>query len=424
MTLPCPVPAGPRTPPPRPPPVHVRRISADIPALAQSIHGHPLVYLDNAATTQKPRAVLDRIRRFYESENANVHRGVHALSDRATTAYEGARERARRFLNAPVACEIVFVRGATEAINLVAASFGGSCVGPGDEVVISTLEHHSNIVPWQMLCEAKGARLRVIPVTDEGDLRLDEYEKMLSPRTRIVAVTHVSNALGTVNPVKEMIATAHAREIPVLLDGAQAAPHMAVDVQALGCDFYAFSGHKVYGPTGIGVLYGRAGLLEKMPPWQGGGDMISSVTFEKTTYNRLPYKFEAGTPHIEGAAGLAAALDYLESVGRPGIEAHERAILAHAVERLSAVEGLRILGRPKVRAGAVSFVLDGVHPHDVGTILDREGIAIRAGHHCAQPVMDRFGVPASVRASFAFYNTLDEVDALAAGLKKARAMFV
>ncbi|MEK7270380.1 MAG: aminotransferase class V-fold PLP-dependent enzyme, partial [Planctomycetota bacterium] len=295
MTLPCPVPAGPVPAPAVPPPFDVRRIRADFPALAQSIHGHPLVYLDNAATTQKPRAVLDRIRRFYESENANVHRGVHALSDRATTAYEGARERARRFLNAPVACEIVFVRGATEAINLVAASFGGSCVGPGDEVVISTLEHHSNIVPWQMLCEAKGARLRVIPVTDEGDLRLDEYEKMLSPRTRIVAVTHVSNALGTVNPVKEMIATAHAREIPVLLDGAQAAPHMAVDVQALGCDFYAFSGHKVYGPTGIGVLYGRAGLLEKMPPWQGGGDMISSVTFEKTTYNRLPYKFEAGT---------------------------------------------------------------------------------------------------------------------------------
>src|SRR5215813_3452034 len=361
-------------------------IRADFPILQRRVHGKPLVYLDNAATTQKPQAVIDRLSRYYEEENANIHRGVHALSVDATNAYDRARDRVSRFINAAEAREIVFVRGTTEAINLVAATFGRAHVAAGDEVVISHMEHHSNIVPWQMLCEEKGARLRVIPITDAGELRLDEYERLLGPRTRLVAVTHVSNALGTINPVESIVRTAHDRGIPVLVDGAQAVAHMRVDVQAIGCDFYAFSGHKVFGPTGIGVLYGRGPLLDAMPPYQGGGDMIRSVTFERTLYNEVPYKFEAGTQHIAGVLGLAEAIDYVSDVGLDRVNVYEHDLLAYGTGRLSAIPGVRLIGTAREKASVLSFVVEGAHAHDVGTILDREGIAVRTGHHCAMPV--------------------------------------
>jgi cysteine desulfurase / selenocysteine lyase len=401
----------------------VESIRNDFPILRQSIHGRALVYLDNAATTQKPQAVLDRVAQYYVEENANVHRGVHVLSERATDAYEGARDTVRRFVNAASSKEIVFVRGATEAINLVAQSYGRTYVGPGDEVVISTMEHHSNIVPWQILCEEKQARLRVIPITDSGELRLDELEGLLNERTRIVSVVHVSNALGTINPIDQIVRLAHARGIPVLVDGAQAVAHMAVDVQALGCDFYAFSGHKMFGPTGIGVLYGKASLLESMPPYQSGGDMISSVTFERTSYNVLPHKFEAGTPNIAGAVGLAAAIDYLRGVGLDWIAVHEHDLLTYGTEALSRIRGLRLTGTARAKAGILSFVLEGVHPHDVGTIVDREGVAIRTGHHCCQPLMQRLGVPATARASLALYNTRNEIDALVTAMRQVGEVF-
>ena len=405
------------------PPVDAATIRRDFPILRQRIHGKPLVYLDNAATTQKPQVVIDRMTRYYAEENANIHRGVHALSDRATEAYEAARETVRGFVNAAHSREIIFVRGATEGINLVAQTYGRAHVGPGDEIVLSEMEHHSNIVPWQILCEEKGARLRIVPMTDAGELRLDEYERLLSARTRLVSVTHVSNALGTINPVAEMIRLAHARGIAVLLDGAQAVAHMPVDVRRLDCDFYVFSGHKVLGPTGIGALYGRAALLEAMPPYQGGGDMISSVTFERTQYNVLPNKFEAGTPNIAGALGLAAALDYLTTLGLEWVTAHERDLLGYGSEALSQVPGLRLTGTAPQKAAILGFVLDDVHPHDIGTILDRAGVAIRAGHHCCQPLMARLGVPATARASLALYNTRDEIDILVGALQGVRKVF-
>jgi cysteine desulfurase/selenocysteine lyase len=401
----------------------VNAVRVDFPILGRLVHGKPLVYLDNAATTQKPQAVIDRLARYYREENANVHRGVHALSAEATDAYDAARERVRRFLNAPEAREVVFVRGATEAINLVAATFGRAHVQRGDEIVVSEMEHHSNIVPWQMLCEERGARLRVIPITDAGELRLDEYERLLGARTRIVAVTHVSNALGTINPVAEIIRIAHDRGIAVLIDGAQAVAHMPVDVRAIGCDFYVFSGHKLFGPTGIGVLYGRAPLLDAMPPYQSGGDMIRSVTFERTLYNDVPYKFEAGTPNIAGAVGLAAAIDYLTTVGLERVAAEERELLAYGTSALAEIPGLRLTGTAPRKAGILSFVMDEVHPHDIGTVLDRDGVAIRAGHHCCQPLMARLGVPATVRASLALYNTREDIDALVAGLRRVREVF-
>ena len=401
----------------------MEKIRQDFPVLHQKVHGKPLVYLDNAATTQKPQMVIDTIVRYYQSENSNVHRGIHFLSEVATQAYEGARTRVRQFLNAAHDHEIIFTRGTTESINLVAQSYGRSEIKSGDEVIISAMEHHSNIVPWQMVCEEKGARLRVIPITDAGELVLEEYERLLTDHTKLVGIVYVSNVLGTVNPVKQMIAMAHSRGIPVLVDGAQATPHMPVDVQDLGCDFLAFSGHKVYGPTGIGVLYGRADLLEAMPPYQGGGDMISAVTFEKTVYNSLPHKFEAGTPHIEGAIGLAAAIEYVQRIGLTQIAAYEKELLAYGTELLSAVPGLRILGTAKDKASVLSFVLDDIHAHDIGTILDHEGIAIRAGHHCAMPLMKRFGVPATARASLAFYNTREELEALAKGIHKVKEVF-
>jgi cysteine desulfurase/selenocysteine lyase len=381
------------------------------------------VYLDNAATTQKPRAVIDRVVRYYEEENANVHRAVHALSERATESYEGAREAIRRFIHAGEAHEIVFVRGTTEAINLVAESYGRTRLRHGDEIVISTMEHHSNIVPWQILCERTGAILRVAPITDSGELRLDEYERLLNDRTRLVSVVHVSNVLGTINPLEEIIHKAHALGVPVLVDGAQAVAHMPVDVRELDCDFYAFSGHKVFGPTGIGVLYGRAALLDAMPPYQAGGDMISSVTFERTRYNVLPHKFEAGTPDIAGAVGLAAAVDYLLGTGLDRVAEHEHALLEYATRALEQVPGLRLTGTAARKAGVLSFVVDGIHPHDIGTILDREGVAIRAGHHCCQPLMARLGVPATARASLALYNTREEIDLLTAALHEARKVF-
>jgi cysteine desulfurase/selenocysteine lyase len=401
----------------------VTRIRRDFPILHQEIHGKPLVYLDNAATTQKPQTVIDALTRYYSFDNSNVHRGVHTLSMRATQAYEAARKKVASFINAADPAEIVFVRGTTEGINLVACSYTRCCVREGDEVLISAMEHHSNIVPWQMLCEERGARLRVAPMNRSGELLLDEFEKLLTPKTRLVAVVYVSNSLGTVNPVGEIIALAHAREIPVLIDGAQAAPHLAVDVRALDCDFFVFSGHKMYGPTGIGVVYGKRALLEKMPPYQGGGDMIASVTFEKTIYNTLPYKFEAGTPNVAGVIGLGAAIDYIESIGLPGIAAHEHGLVTYAADRLSSIPGIRLIGTAKEKASVVSFVLEGVHPHDVGTILDREGIAIRTGHHCTQPVMDFFGVPATSRASFGLYNTREEIDALVSAIDKVKEVF-
>jgi cysteine desulfurase/selenocysteine lyase len=401
----------------------IEKIRQDFPVLQQKVHGKPLVYLDNAATTQKPQVVVDTIARYYLSENSNVHRGVHFLSDVATQAYETARSRVRQFLNAAHDQEIIFTRGTTEGINLVASSYGRSRIQPGDEVLISAMEHHSNIVPWQMLCEEKGATLKVIPINDAGEMRLEEYERLLGDRTRLVSVVYVSNALGTVNPVKQIVAMAHRRGIPVMVDGAQATPHLPVDVQDVGCDFYAFSGHKLFGPTGIGVLYGKEELLEAMPPYQGGGDMISAVTFEKTIYNSLPHKFEAGTPHIAGVIGLAAAIEYVERIGLGQIAAYESELLTYGTDLLSAIPGLRLIGTAREKAGVLSFVLRDIHAHDVGTILDHEGIAVRAGHHCAMPVMKRFGIPATARASLAFYNTREELEALAKGIHKAIEVF-
>ncbi|MDO9371999.1 MAG: cysteine desulfurase [Gammaproteobacteria bacterium] len=401
----------------------VDKIRADFPILMRQVHDLPLVYLDNAASSQMPQPVIDRWVRYQQNEHANVHRAVHALSEIATREYEAARDKVARFINAREPREIIFTRGTTEGINLVMHGFGRAFIQQGDEIILSALEHHSNIVPWQMLCEEKGARLRIIPMNDAGELLLDEYEKLFNTHTRLVALAHVSNALGTVNPVREMIHAAHRHGVPVLLDGAQAAPHMAVDVQALDCDFYAFSGHKMCGPTGIGVLYGKAEWLEKMQPYQGGGDMILSVTFEKTTYNAIPYKFEAGTPPIAAAITLGAAMDYLSGIGMDAIAQHERALLRYATGQLRQVKGVRLIGTAQEKAAVLSFTLEGIHPHDAGTLLDMEGIAIRAGHHCAQPVMQRFGVPATARASFAFYNTFAEVDALIAGIHKVQKVF-
>jgi cysteine desulfurase / selenocysteine lyase len=406
-----------------PTPFPVEHLRQDFPILGELVRGKPLVYLDNAATTQKPRAVIDTLDRYYRAENANVHRGVHYLSELATREYEAARDKVRDFVNAADRREIIFVRGTTEAINLVAQSYGRTFLKAGDEIIITAMEHHSNIVPWQILCEQVGAVLRVVPIDDDGEMIFPEYERLLTERTRLVSVVHVSNALGTINPVKQVVELAHARGVPVLLDGAQAAAHLALDVQALDCDFYAFSGHKLFGPTGIGVLYGKAALLEAMPPYQGGGDMISSVTFEKTTYNQLPYKFEAGTPHIAGVIGLGAAIDYVQAVGLEAVAAYEGELLAYATERLAALPHVRIIGTAKHKASVLQFVVEGVHPHDVGTILDHQAIAIRAGHHCAQPVMQRFGVPATNRASLAFYNTRAEIDALVAGLHQVIEVF-
>src|SRR5256714_8305722 len=401
----------------------VERIREDFPVLRQTVNGKPLVYLDNAASSQVPQIVIDRGSTYLEQEHSNIHRGVHYLSQRATTAYEGARERVKRFINAADAKECIFVRGATEGINLVMHGYGRKFVREGDEVIISAMEHHANIVPWQMRCEEKGARLRVIPMNDAGELLLDEYDALLNERTKIVAVAHISNALGTINPVKEMIATAHKHGVPVLLDGAQGIVHLPIDVQDLDCDFYAFSGHKMFAPTGSGVVYGKTEWLEKMNPFQGGGDMIRSVTFEKTTYAGLPNKFEAGTPAIASQIGLGAAIDYLDSIGREQSVAYEQELLGYATERISSIEGVRIIGTARAKASVLSFIIDGVHPHDIGTILDQEGIAVRAGHHCAQPVMQRFKVPAPARASVAFYNTKQEVDTLARAIEKVIEVF-
>jgi cysteine desulfurase/selenocysteine lyase len=400
-----------------------RKIRDDFPVLKQKVHGKPLIYLDNAATAQKPQSVIDAIRKFYEVDCANIHRGVHELSQRSTAAYEQARGKVKQFLNARSKSELIFVRGTTEAINLVSQTWGRRNVKAGDEIVIGAMEHHSNIVPWQLLCEEKGARLRVIPINDRGELLLEEYEKLLGPRTRMVAVGQVSNALGSVSPVREIIEMAHKAGALALIDGAQAVPHMKVDVQALDADFYAFSGHKLYGPTGIGMLYGKKKLLDAMPPYQGGGDMIRTVTFEKTTYNELPYKFEAGTPHIAGGIGLGAAIDYVNRIGIDAIGAYEHELLVYGTEALSRIPGLRLIGTAREKAAVLSFVMEGIHPHDIGTVLDRMGIAVRTGHHCAQPVMDRFQVPATTRASLAFYNTTAELDALEAGLRKVKEMF-
>jgi cysteine desulfurase / selenocysteine lyase len=398
-------------------------IREDFPILKRQVHGKPLVYLDNAATSQKPHIVIDTLQRYYAAENANIHRGVHYLSERATQAYEDARIKVRDFINAPSEREIIFTRSVTEAINLVMHSYARKFVKPGDEIIISAMEHHSNIVPWQILCEENGASLRVVPINDHGEFLLDAYEQLLNPKTRLVAVTQVSNALGTITPVRQMIDLAHQRDIPVLIDGAQAVPHFKVDVQELDCEFYGFSGHKLYGPTGIGILYGKAKLLEAMPPYQAGGDMIRSVTFEKTIYAPIPSKFEAGTPHIAGGIGLGTAIDYLEGIGMEAINAYEQELLVYGMEAVGAIPGVRIFGTAKEKAGVISFSIEGVHPHDIGTILDQEGIAIRTGHHCAQPVMDRFGVPAMARASLAFYNTREEIDALVAGIHKVKEVF-
>lgn len=401
----------------------VDRIRKDFPVLRQTVNGKPLVYLDNAASSQVPQVVIDRGSIYLEDEHSNIHRGVHYLSQKATTAYEGAREKVKRFINAAEAKECIFVRGATEGINLVMHGYGRKFIGAGDEIIISALEHHANIVPWQMLCEEKGAILRVIPMNDAGELIQEEYNALLNERTKFVAVTHISNALGTVNPIKEMIDQAHKYGVPVLIDGAQSAPHMVVDVQDLDCDFYAFSGHKMFAPTGSGVIYGKAARLEAMNPFQGGGDMIRSVTFEKTTYADLPNKFEAGTPAIASQIGLGAAIDYLNSIDREKAATYEHELLRYATERITAIEGVRIIGTAREKIGVLSFVIDDIHPHDIGTILDQEGIAVRAGHHCAQPVMRRFNLPATARASFAFYNTKEEVDVLMRTIEKVVEIF-
>ncbi|QQS49453.1 MAG: cysteine desulfurase [Acidobacteriota bacterium] len=401
----------------------IEAIRRDFPILKLSVHGRRLVYLDNAATTQKPQVVLDAIQRYYTEQNSNVHRGVHYLSQLATREYEGARVKIQRFINAAESHEIIFTRGATEGINLVASSYGRKFVHEGDEVIISAMEHHSNIVPWQMLCEQAGAKLRVIPINERGELLIDEFEGMINSRTRLVALVHLSNALGTINPVKRVIDIAHSHDVPVLIDGAQATSHLKIDVQELDCDFYVFSGHKVCGPTGIGVLYGKSQWLESMPPFMGGGDMISSVSFEKTTYNSLPYKFEAGTPNIEGAIGLGVAIDYLTGIGIEKISAHENELLDYATEVIGSIPGVRLIGTAREKSSVLSFTIEDIHPHDIGTILDQEGIAIRAGHHCAQPVMKFFNVPATARASFSFYNTKEEIDALAEGIQRVIEVF-
>jgi cysteine desulfurase / selenocysteine lyase len=401
----------------------VEAIRAEFPVLDQQVRGKPLVYFDNAATTQKPRSVVEAITRYYYEDNANVHRGVHTLSQRATKSFDAVRRKAKQFINAADEREIIFVRGATEAINLVAQSYGRTFFTAGDEILVTAMEHHSDIVPWQIVCEQTGAVLKVVPINADGEVRMDEFARMITDRTRMVACVHVSNALGTINPIREIVALAHARNVPVLVDGAQAAPHIRIDVQDLGCDFYAISSHKMYGPTGIGVLYGRRGLLEKMPPYQGGGDMIASVTFDRTEYNVLPYKFEAGTPHIEGVIGFGAAIDFIERIGIERIAAHEADLLAYATERVAEIPGVRLIGTAANKASVLSFVIEGVHAHDVGTILDFDGIAIRAGHHCAQPVMECFGIAATARASFAVYNTRQEIDALVAALSKVKEVF-
>ncbi|HSB08008.1 MAG TPA: cysteine desulfurase [Blastocatellia bacterium] len=401
-------------------PFNVRAIRGDFPILKQRVHGKPLAYLDNAATSQKPSAVIEATARYYAEDNSNIHRGVHLLSQRATDQYEAARLKAQRFINAARSEEVIFVRGTTEAINLVASTFGRENVGAEDEVLITEMEHHSNIVPWQILCEEKRARLRVAPINDQGELIIEEFDNLLSERTRIVSLVHISNALGTINPIRRLIESAHRAGAVVLIDGAQAAPHAQIDVQSLGCDFYAFSGHKVYGPTGVGVLYGKASLLDRMPPYHGGGDMIASVTFEKTTYNVLPYKFEAGTPNIAGTIGLGAAIDYVNHIGLENIARYEGELLTYGTETLSRIPGLRLIGTANEKASILSFVLDGIHPHDVGTVLDREGIAIRTGHHCTMPLMQRLGIPATSRASLAFYNTTEEIDALVKGIQKVK----
>ncbi|HEY6784821.1 MAG TPA: cysteine desulfurase [Gemmatimonadales bacterium] len=401
----------------------VTRVRRDFPILATQAHGKPLVYLDNGATSQKPQSVIDAVSHYYESGNANVHRGVYALSESATAAYEGTRAKVARFLNAREDREIIYVRGTTEAINLVASSFGRLKVKAGDEILVSAMEHHSNIVPWQILAEQTGAGLKVIPMNERGELKLDEYQKLLTPKARIVAVAHISNSLGTINPIKEMVRLAHANGVPVLVDGAQGAPHVVVDVQDLDCDFYTVSGHKMFGPTGVGVLYGKAAHLEAMPPYQGGGDMIRSVTFAKTTYAPIPAKFEAGTPDIGGVVGLGAAVDYLGALDRTAAAAYEQDLLEYATKQLGTVPGLRIVGTAAHKASVISFVLDGIHAHDVGTIVDQAGVAIRTGHHCTQPVMEFFNVPATARASFVFYNTRDEVDILVEALKGVRKVF-
>ncbi len=401
----------------------VEKVRKDFPVLGLKVHGKPLVYLDNAATTQKPQAVIDAVSRYYSAENANIHRGIYYLSEQATDAYEVARSKVRNFINATFPQEIVFVRGTTEGINLVAQSFGRAFIKEGDEILISAMEHHSNIVPWQILAGQTGAKLRVVPINDRGELEFEEFEKLITRKTKLVSIAHVSNALGTVNPVKRIVEAAHAQNIPVLVDGAQAAPHLKVDVQDLDCDFYALSGHKMVGPTGIGVLYGRRDWLERMPPYQGGGDMISSVTFEKTTFNKIPYKFEAGTPHIAGVIGLGAAIDYLTQIGMEKIRDYENELLQYGTKVLEGIPGLRLIGTARQKASVLSFVLGEIHAHDIGTILDRNGVAIRAGHHCAMPVMERFGVPATARASLAFYNTKEEIDILARSLHQVLEVF-
>jgi len=403
--------------------LNILTVRDDFPILHQQVNGQPLVYLDNAASSQKPNQVIDAVANYYRQDNANVHRGVHRLSQRATDAYEGAREKVRGFINAQSNKEIIFVRGATEAVNLVAQSFVRPQLQKDDEILISHMEHHANIVPWQMLCEQTGAKLTVIPMTLQGELDLSGFDDLLTSKTKIMAIGHVSNALGTINPIKDMITKAHAKGIPVLVDGAQAVPHLAVDVQALDCDFYVFSGHKMFAPTGIGALYGKQALLEAMPPWQGGGDMILSVSFDHTQYNELPYKFEAGTPHIAGAIGLGVAIDYMQNIGIANLALYEHSLLVAATEKLEALDGVQIIGTAKQKASVLSFMIEGVHPHDVGTIFDQQGVAIRTGHHCAQPVMQFFGIPATARASFAFYNTLEEVDRLILAVKKVQELF-
>lgn len=402
---------------------NVNQIRDDFPILKQMVNGNPLVYLDNGATSQKPQSVIDAIVNYYTTTNSNVHRGVHTMSQQATDGYEGARTKIRQFINARDDKEIIYTRNTTEGINLVAYSYGRQNVGPGDDIIVSNMEHHSNIVPWQMLCEEKGANLRVVPIDDSGELLMDEYEKMLSPHTKLVSITHVSNALGTILPTAQIVDMAHAHGTPVLLDGAQAVPHMPVDMQELDCDFYVFSGHKLFGPTGIGILYGKAEYLEAMSPFLGGGEMIKSVTFEKTIYNDLPYKFEGGTPDIAGAIGLGAAIDYVNNLGFDQITAHEDELLRYGTDALSSIEGLKIIGTAGHKAGILSFVMDKAHPHDIGTILDGQGIAVRTGHHCAQPVMQRFQIPATTRASLAFYNTKEDIDALIKGIDRVLEVF-
>jgi len=404
-------------------PLDVEAIRRDFPILATTVHNKPLVYLDNASTAQKPQAMIGAVDGFYRTSNSNIHRGVHHLSVEATRQYEGARSAVQRFIGAHRPEEIIFVRSATEAINLVAATWGRANVSAGDEVLISTMEHHSNIVPWQLLCDETNATLRVIPITDRGELDMNAFDTLLTDRTKIVSVVHVSNSLGTINPVAEIVRRAHERGAVVMLDGAQAAPHLALDVRAIGCDFYAVAGHKMFGPSGIGVLYGRHDLLDAMPPYQGGGEMILTVTFEKTTYNKVPHKFEAGTPNIAGAIGLGATIEYLQGIGMDRIATYEHTLMEHGTRVLSEIPGLTLIGTAPEKASVLSFTLDGVHPHDIGTILDQQGIAVRTGHHCTQPVMDRYGIPATARASMAFYNTIDEIDALAGALHAVREVF-